>query len=97
MDSTITTLGARFFLLFSILDIHGGYAYHSLDSTILNNSTDISGNKEFDSIKGDDSGMYFGIGMQAPLPKIDIFVNLDFFKLTSTAFIDTVVGIRLFF
>lgn len=97
IESFMTTIGARVFLIFSVLDIHGGYAFHKLDTTVLLNNTDVTTNAEFDSIKGDDSGAYFGIGVQAPLPFIDIFANMDFFKLTSTGFIETVIGIRFFF
>lgn len=97
IESFMTTIGARVFILLSILDIHGGYAFHSIDTEVVLNNTVITENAEFNSIKGDDSGVYFGIGVQAPLPFIDIFANMDFFKLTSTGFIETVVGVRFFF
>lgn len=97
MQSFMTLFGGRIFFLFNVLDIHAGFANHSLDTKILLNNTDISSNSEFNSITKNDSGLYYGLGAQIPLPFIDIFANLDVFTLTSTAFIETVFGVRYYF
>lgn len=96
METKIMTLGVRLFFL-GIFDIHGGVASYDLDTIILNNTTDITANAEFANLRGDDSGAYFGLGAHVPLPKIDIFVNIDALKLTSTAFIEYIFGVRYFF
>ncbi|HAZ12901.1 MAG: hypothetical protein A2X86_08930 [Bdellovibrionales bacterium GWA2_49_15] len=96
MKSNITMFGLRL-TFFTFVNIFGGYASHALDTTVKINNTDVSNNREYDSLQGSDGGAYYGLGARLPLMKFDLFGEVSAFQLTSTAFIDAQVGLRVRF
>ncbi|MBI2519818.1 MAG: hypothetical protein HYV97_05365 [Bdellovibrio sp.] len=96
MKSNITMFGLRLTFL-TFVNIFGGYASHALDTTVKINNTDVSHNPEYDSLQGSDGGAYYGLGARVPLMKFDVFAEVSAFRLTSTAFIDAQLGLRMRF